>query len=552
MSGLPILVVREMRSMARQPLSYGLRLLGAAALIAMLAFTFVEGGDTMDHGGQVFARLHATLLVAIWVLVPLFTADCISRERREQTLPMLFLTPLKPRHIVLAKGLANGLRALTLWMAVLPVLAVPFLLGGVSWAEGLLSVLLTFGSICLAMAAGLLASVRARVSMRALLLAASLGFLLFFGFALELGFLASGGGVTLPFAFARPGPADAWALFGFGLDLALDVRGCWQNLVGASLQPWLLRSGYVRPVTPLGTNLPMLINFGITAVTCLAALILLIKLAGAVLNQTWQELPPSPRVARLQRRLLTPIYFTRVFRGWMAWELNHNPIGWLERRTWSSRLVSWSWFAVFTCVYSSLLSNLNLYQNGFHVIQSFLAWMLIASIALSASRSFHRERQSGLLELLLVCPLSESQIIGGRIRALWAQFLPAVVLVLGLWLYFATFLSERREALGPVLFYASTFLTLPVIGLYQSLARSNFFSAFLATLLFGVVLPLCLARLADFADLLLWIFDQPNALSQPRPDSLSLAIPLQFLVATVCTRALYHNLLRRRFALEPR
>src|SRR5690348_11076833 len=275
---LPILLAREMRSAARQPLSYFLRLLGAAALIAMLAFTIIEGGDTMEHGGLVFARLHATLLVAIWVLVPLFTADCISRERREQTLPMLFLTPLKPRHIVLAKGLAHGLRALTLWLAVLPVLAIPFLLGGVSWVEGVLSVLSTFGSICLAMAAGLLGSVRARVSMRALLVAASLGFLLFFAFALELGFLASGGGVTLPFALGRPGPTDVWGLFGFGLFLALDVRGCWQNLVGASLPPWLRQSGYVRPAAPLGTNLPMLINFGIAAVTCLAALILLIQL----------------------------------------------------------------------------------------------------------------------------------------------------------------------------------------------------------------------------------------------------------------------------------
>ena len=103
---LPIMVIREMRDTARQPLSYLLRLLGASALIGMLAFTFVEGGDMMEHGGLVFARLHATLLVAIWVLVPLVTADCISRERREQTLPMLFLTPIKPRHIVLAKGLA--------------------------------------------------------------------------------------------------------------------------------------------------------------------------------------------------------------------------------------------------------------------------------------------------------------------------------------------------------------------------------------------------------------------------------------------------------------
>ncbi len=89
-------------------------------------------GFEPTFGRQLFAVLHCTLLGAIWVLVPMLTADCISRERREGTLGLLFLTPLKGTDIVVAKGLAHGLRAVTLGLAVLPGVDHPVLAG---WSE---------------------------------------------------------------------------------------------------------------------------------------------------------------------------------------------------------------------------------------------------------------------------------------------------------------------------------------------------------------------------------------------------------------------------------
>jgi hypothetical protein len=128
-----------------------------------------------------FGRLHCALFCAIWVLVPMLTADCISRERREGTLGLLFMTSLKGRDIVVAKGLANGLRAVTLGVAVVPVLTIPFLLGGVSWIEALLAVLINANAMCWALAAGLLASAWGKAWHRTLLAAALLvviGFLM--------------------------------------------------------------------------------------------------------------------------------------------------------------------------------------------------------------------------------------------------------------------------------------------------------------------------------------------------------------------------------------
>jgi len=78
---------------------------------------------TPADGKDLFRSLHIGLQLAIWFLVPLLTADCISRERRENTLGLLFLTPLGAFDIVIAKSLVHALRGVLLWLAVLPVLA---------------------------------------------------------------------------------------------------------------------------------------------------------------------------------------------------------------------------------------------------------------------------------------------------------------------------------------------------------------------------------------------------------------------------------------------
>jgi ABC-type transport system involved in multi-copper enzyme maturation permease subunit len=545
------LIAREMRSAARQPFTYYLRILGVGVLLLVTTYMIIDGRGETGRGGQVFARLHSTLLTSIWVLVPLLTADCISRERREHTLSILFLTPLKPRQIVLAKGMAHGLRALTLWLAVLPVMAIPFVIGGVSWMEAILSVMLSFSSICLAMAAGLLASACSRVSMRALVWASCLAFLFFFGFASELGFLVAGGGMPLPFAFGKPVfELDPSLFFSFGSSLTLDVGACWQNLFGASLQPWLLRAGYVRPNAPLGTNLPLLINGAILGFSCLLGLALLIKLAAWNLSRVWREEPPSAQVTRIRKRFFTPLYFQPLFARWMRWELNHNPIGWLEQRTWSARLVTWSWFAVIMSIYSSLLSNLGLYQGAFHLIQTYLAWLLLISMAISASRSFHRERETGLLELLLVSPLRESQIIGGRVRGLLAQFMPAIALLMGLWIFFANFLAPGQDELTSVWYYAAVLLTLPVIGLYESLARNSSISAFLSTLLLGVAVPALVSQLGNLLEFARWAFGQPTVTFGSDNKTSLIAILFQILLAAAFFWRLHENLRCRRFALE--
>src|SRR5687768_12538575 len=125
---------RELRAESRKSYTYFLRMAGAAiGLLTVFSVALHASHAPAFTGALVFSRLNAHLFVAIWILVPLLTADSISRERREGTLGLLFLTPLRASGIVFGKVFAQGIRAFTLFAAILPVAILPHLLGGVGW-----------------------------------------------------------------------------------------------------------------------------------------------------------------------------------------------------------------------------------------------------------------------------------------------------------------------------------------------------------------------------------------------------------------------------------
>src|ERR1700704_2861913 len=108
MSVLPV-IVRELRAQSRQPLTHWLRIAGgvsvagaiAAALWTMGTIKSQAGGGNMlanpvqTFGTTLFGKMNLFIFVAIWLFVPLATADAVSRERREGTLVLLYLTELR-------------------------------------------------------------------------------------------------------------------------------------------------------------------------------------------------------------------------------------------------------------------------------------------------------------------------------------------------------------------------------------------------------------------------------------------------------------------------
>lgn len=476
---LPV-IARELRAEARGAFTYWLRVIGAGALMVTGGWLVLDHGLGAQGGGVTFSALHLTLFGAIWVIVPLMTADCISRERREGTLGLLFLTPLRAFEVVLAKSLAHGLRAFALCLAGAPVLVIPFLQGGVGWPEAVFALCVNAGALVLALGAGVLASAGNRSLSRSMITAGALAFLLALGLCLALG------------------ASLAWEVGGWPGQLSEDWW-TWETIfqIGAAAltQPGRVMDYAAQSGPPNAVPSFLGVVSIVSSLACLG-LCALLRLAAWVVKRQAHETPRSAARVRLEKTFCTPAVGVGLYRRWMRRLLDRNPMGWLERRTWQSRLVLWSWVAVLVALYSSLLPGAVRQRANMEELHSTLGWLLAGNIALSAACSFRREREAGVLELLLISPLSVGQLISGRLRGLWGQFLPPGLLLLGCWAWLLqaflhlsvppVSLPEQYFLMG---FFAITWLTVPVAGLYFSLRCRNLVIAWIAALVVGVGLP---------------------------------------------------------------
>jgi len=547
MNVLPV-IVRELRAESRSPFTYWLRVLGAGAVVMTAAYFVLTYHFRADDGGLLFTYLHSALQLAIWVLVPILTADCLSRERREGTLGLLFLTPLKALDIVVAKSLTHGLRAITLLLAVLPVIALPLLMGGVSWRQALASLFLNGCALCLALAAGLLASALSKSWTRSLIIAFGLALLFVWLFCCQLGWVLINHQVSGFPSYRYQIPSYA----GVGLRLATGS------------DPEFLATYYYRarfgaassmPATPPANMMfqrvlvSAIVSFLFSVVELIAATVI----AAQITKRNWQQRPPHPLAIWLKEKLCTPVVMLDVLRFWMKRKLDRNPIGWLEQRTWSGRLVIWGWFAVMISVYSLLLTNPNFLTRSFNGIHEFMAWVLLLSMSVNTSTSFRRERETGVLELLLVTPLNERQIISGRLRGIWEQFFPSVALLLGGWTYLATVLDRTHTVGFPfaaIAFSLTSFIAVPVIGIYYSLVFRNFLTSLVTTVLIALVLPSILGNVSGLA---VQIFFSDTAVGPFLKELIGIAFHpcvIQLGIAGWRWRCLHERLINRRFATE--
>jgi len=524
------MVERELRTSARQRFTFHLRLIGATSLLIAAAVFGFENGFVQSLGGKLFGALHLTLFAAIWIFVPFLTADCISRERREGTLGLLMLTRLNAGDVVLAKSFAHALRAMTLWLAVLPIMAVPFLMGGVSWRESLLSVCVNLSSIFLALSAGLLGSSVSRVWSRVLVWVACLSLLLCCCFVMVHFILVaqSLGRAILKRTLAAP----FFEILGVSFQVAANVGGEWSNIIR---------------FTP-AQRLRCLEASGLMAMGSAIFFWLAIWLASRRVRRCWREEAASERARWFFRTFCRPVFFRKLLRRWMQYKLRRNPIGWLEQRSWSGRLISWIWLGlVMAFAGPAVLVPGSLGDSG--QVALVAASVMVIGLALSATASFRRERETGVLELLLVSPLGAGQLISGRVRGLWMQFLPgAAVLVLS-WIY-AYALGSADAGWGHsemelICFTVSTFLAVPVIGLYLSLRFRSFPAAFLATLLAAAIVPPLMAALAA---VIWWGYFDETGYHQWEVYPSFGALFWQFVLAALSWLLLWRSLRKREFA----
>jgi ABC-type transport system involved in multi-copper enzyme maturation permease subunit len=176
-----------------------------------------------------------------------------------------------------------------------------------------------------------------------------------------------------------------------------------------------------------------------------------------------------------------------------------NPIGWLQHYSPAARLVKWGWCLCIIAI--EILFSAN--SDDAYDAQMGLGLLLLLGLTFSATASFREELETGAFELLLVTPIRERQIITGRVRGLWRQFLPAILVYAAGGLYLASGWNDPEYARRAWLALArimTGFFALPLIGLYFSVRRWNFFVAWLAACLVALA-PAALGRMLGATEL---------------------------------------------------
>ncbi len=468
---------RELREQARQVTTYWLRVIaaGVAMLLFWLAWEQEANGGALNGRGY-FLGLHRLMFLGIWFFGPVLTADCLSRERREGTLGLLFLTPLRPVDVVVGKAFIHALRGLAFVLAAIPIMVVPVLLGGVTWYDAVRMILLQLAALGLALVAGLTASALTESWWRARLLA--------FLFAL----LAAGLFVTLHAGIQvilqgwNPFVASPLDSFGqqfsvvFGQTLArqgglveMGFSGFWQD--------WSL-----GPIGPGSVRVALVV---LASAWTLVGIV--VWLAALGVQRTWRQEPLSARGETIHR------WFTEVRLGRTWWRrrrgsiLSANPIHWLQSRTWAARLGGWALLGVALALAATVVDLPRSSAEGFYFLGRTI---LLGSVAFAGAASFRQERESGALELWLVTPLKPSTVVNGRLAGLAKRFLVPTLIVLFLpqirflWRWYL--LPQLPEAMRP------TYLVFPpvdwmwagwvaatvVFGVGLSLSRLSFLTTF--------------------------------------------------------------------------
>lgn len=416
-------VQRELKSESRNPFSYWLRIISVGTLLATMAVLTSDDSASFGTGLVIFKATNVVLFAGIWIMVPLATSDSISRERREGTLGLLYLTPLTSLEIILAKALAQSLRFMIVVLASLPVLTIPFFIGGVTWQAAAKAALMQLGAVCWAITSSLLASSCCKRFIPSLLLATLLG-----------GFYA----------------------------------GVYNGSCTVGTKAVLISSVFF-----------LLFSYG---------------LAASNADKATLDAPPTPEDEQSRQELGKPFFEASLLNNWLRRKLERNPVGWLEQRSLGGRLTLWGWFAGIVIFYCFVLSMYSSHWDRLNTCHVWAACLLAVSLAMCSATSFRRERESGVLELLLVSPMKVEEILFGRLRGIWSQFLPAMLLLTVCWLFLYYSVRGAGQSnlpfpLSKLLLGATTFLFVPLLGLYFSLRQKHLLSAFLGTSVAAILLP---------------------------------------------------------------
>lgn len=394
MTFLPI-VARELRLASRRRGTYWIR--SVAALLMVLVgtwlFLILRSDPPKDLAMVLFCVLTGGAVLFALLSGPRSTADSISEEKREGTLGLLFLTDLKGYDIVLGKMVAGSLNSFYSVVAVLPMLAIPLLMGGgITLAEIARMALVTLSALWFSLTLGMCVSSMSRSAQKAAAVTSLL--ILFFAAGLPAcgALLATfGRGRTLDLLFLAPSAGFSYYL-AFDAQYKLSRNWFWGSIGFLQGGSWL----------------------------CLV-------LASVIAPRSWQERVPG------QSRIRWLELWKHWNYGWAAERLTlrrrmleTNPVYWLSGRIRSKPAMVWLLLLVLGLVWCV---GWRKFRNEWLNEGVYVTTAIVVNLALrywfagEATRLMAENRKTGALELLLSTPLQIRDILRGQWLALRNQFL---------------------------------------------------------------------------------------------------------------------------------
>lgn len=106
----------------------------ALAVIQETGSSFYSDGNVYGYLIYLFPVLSIAQVCIVALIVPVITASAISGEKERQTFDIMLTTCMSPFSIVLGKVVSAVLRILFFVTAGMPIMALAFVVGGLSWS----------------------------------------------------------------------------------------------------------------------------------------------------------------------------------------------------------------------------------------------------------------------------------------------------------------------------------------------------------------------------------------------------------------------------------
>lgn len=362
-------------------------------MIATWAFLVTGRLQPQKVGKILFYTLTGGVMFYSWLAGLRFTADCLSEEKREGTLGLLFLTDLRGYDVVVGKLLANSLAVFYCVLAVLPVLAIPLLMGGVEVAEFARLVIAIVNTLFLSLCAGMLASA-ACSSARASL-----------SWTLMLLLIVSAGSPLL-------GMCEWWlrhwqGSYRFGFLVPSPVFNFFAGV--DDLYKRGMSAGYFA---------------SLISVHLIAWLFLI--LASLIVRRTWQDKPASAEGMRRSGAVKDILEGDASARNEFRTRLlNQNAFYWLATKPRQRAMWSWTPLVIGVVAWGWGLWKIgeDWLNPGMYATTAIILGVIYKGmIGAEAARRMLEDRKIGAMELLLSTPLTVKEIVRGQRLALQRQF----------------------------------------------------------------------------------------------------------------------------------